>query len=171
MQSSVTAASTRVLIQNALQRYNDDGNNTASNWVKASSDLMQALTGTTGQALLLQAKVLPNNNRQKENLNGLVNVTSDDVLGTIALPYNHPNGSRVYLGDQSLGYPALLYPNITYGPPKPDNSSNAIYEGSPLSVSSSFVLGPYQLNATYALLSLTVPINNNTSRYVRHFLD
>ncbi len=154
--------STRLLIQSALSRYNA-GNNTNENWSRSVSDFQGALAnGTT----LVQAILYPNAfDGNQTAVNGLLNVTANGLNGTIQLPYNYPNGTPVYLGDPDLGYPSSLYPNLTYGTPKPGtNFSRIYYEGRLIDPDDTLFLGPFVVNQTYSLVSLTVPLINNTSR-------
>ena len=168
LQAAVVASSTRVLIQNALQRYNN-GNNTAENWNRSISDLQAGLSNGGQSASLLQARVVSKNGTGAGGPYGLLNVTgtfSDPIL----LPgYLHSNGSPVYLGDvldDGIGFPRNLYPNLTFTS-KPVNStfntSNAYFEGKQLYSNTTLFLGPWPLNSSFALASITVPLNNNTS--------
>ena len=99
--------------------------------------------------------------------NGLINVTGDGLTGVIPLNQKYPNGSTVYFGDPGLGFPPLLYPNLTFTYDKINstyNQSNAHYNGELLYSNSTLFLGPWQVNESFAMVSLTVAINNNTSR-------
>ena len=166
IESSVQAISTRVLIQNALQRYNDVGNDTASNWVRAQSDLTTALAGGGASQYLFQARVFSKNGTGINSQYGLINATGTGVDGEVTLPFDYNNGSSVYLGDDGEGYPTTLYPNFTYTSTVVNstfNTSNAFFGGNPLYPNSTLLLGPWQLNESFALISITVPIINNTS--------
>jgi osomolarity two-component system, sensor histidine kinase SLN1 len=93
-------------------------------------------------------------------------VTGDGLQDLIPLPMQYPNGSTVYFGDPGPGFPPSLYPNLTYTSERINstyNKSNAFYEGLPLYSDSTLFLGPYQVNDSFAMMSLTVAINNNTS--------
>lgn len=97
---------------------------------------------------------------------GLINVTTQHAEDQIQLPYTNANGSSVYLGDPGLGFPAPLYPNLTFSSTVINstfNASNASFDGYPLDTKSAIFLGPFQINDTFALFSITVPIINNTS--------
>ena len=88
------------------------GNNTNENWVRAQSDLSGAMSN---QQILVQAIIYPAyNDGNTSAQHGLVNITGDGILGTVPLPFTYPNGSNIYLGDPGLGYPPMLYPNLTY---------------------------------------------------------
>ena len=159
------AVSTRVLIQNALQRYNQ-GNNTDANWVRSVSDLQSGLGGGGGAASLLQARIVSKNGTGAGGPYGLLNVTGLEVMGTIPLPDASSNGSLVHLGDNSTGYPENLYPDLTYtSTVKNDtfNESHTFYNGILLYPNTTLFLGPWLLNETFGLISITVPIINNTS--------
>lgn len=101
MQTSSGFVSTRVLIQNALIRYNTNGNNTDANWVNSITDLQAAIGGdaSLGQGLLLQTRVWPKDADGPGSPGGLLNVTAQSVLDSnIRLPYLYPNGSAIILG-------------------------------------------------------------------------
>ena len=134
------------------------GNNTSENWVRASVDIAGALAN---QLILVQAIIFPpfdtGNATESE---GLLNVTGENLAGKIQLPYNYPNGSAVYLGDQSVGYPATLYPNLTYRG-NPNDTDYAVFaEGTRLNPNSMLLLGPLILSTDTAFLSATTAITN-----------
>lgn len=65
--------------------------------------------------------VLPKNASGPNGPYGLLNTTSNTLLGEIQLPYVCPNGQRASLGMNAsdcgghhYGYPPDLYPNLTY---------------------------------------------------------
>jgi len=165
LQSSVQAISTRILVQNVLLRYNQ-GDNSNPNWSRAAADLQTAIAGGGTSALLLQAMVFSKNGTGVGDPHGLLNVTGDGIRGKIPLPYAYPNGTPVFLGDGGPGYPPSLYPNLTYTTSVINsiyNASNAFFNGDPLYSNSTLLLGPWHVNATLSLLSITLPIINNTS--------
>ncbi|GAB7355162.1 hypothetical protein MBLNU459_g5730t1 [Dothideomycetes sp. NU459] len=170
MESSAQFIASRVLIQQALTRYNTFGNNSAANWAAAQADMAAAIaggnTGGIGQSLLLQSKILPKTDTGPAGFRSVLNTTGA-AIPTILLPYRAPDGSPVYLSDTEYGYPPALYPNLTYAE-TPLNSTfdeaEAIYNGEVLTApNSTLLLGPYHINETFSLLSLTLPIVNNTS--------
>lgn len=135
--------------------------------MRPSSDLEGALSGTGQNALLLQAIVFAKNATGTGDPRGILNVTGDGISGNIGLPYFDDNGTQVMLGDPGLGYPPNLYPNLTFTSSVVNstyNASNAFYNGLPLFSDSTLVIGPWSLNQSFSLLSITVAINNNTSR-------
>jgi len=113
--------------------------------------------------MLLQAIIFPNTNDVPEALYGVVNVTGDGVNGTIKLPYTRPDGSPVYLGDSGLGYPRSLYPNLTYKR-GPHNEAQTFIGQTQLQSNTTLFIGPLSINDSFALFSVTMAINNNTSR-------
>ncbi|KAF2839330.1 hypothetical protein M501DRAFT_784136 [Patellaria atrata CBS 101060] len=166
MQSLVRSVSTRVLIQSSLQRYNN-GNNTEKNWARPSEDLQVALDSGNQASLLLQGRIFPKNDTGLGGGEPLLSITGPSVIGYIPLPgRHHENGSQVYLGDTDGGYPEELYPNLEYSQRVYNstfNESLASFSGTLLDESSILMLGPLQLNESFSLLSLTMPIINNTS--------
>ena len=140
------------------------GNDTVDNWAASQSDLSSALVGSGGNALLMQAIIFPRDDTGPGSTGGLVNVTGDQVMDTIKLPTTYANGSHVYLGDPGPGYPPNLYPNLTYTRTVVNstyNDSRAYYDNVELSLESALVIGPWAVNRTFSLLSLTVAMINN----------
>ncbi|KAL4886811.1 Two-component system protein B [Aspergillus karnatakaensis] len=149
---------TRILIQNALQRYYA-GNMSDANWVSSTNDVQSAL-GTRGYLSLYQASIY---SREIESGEGsarrLLNVTADEVP-EITLPYRHANGTAVMLGDDELGFPPSLYPNLTQ---LGDSNELFAFGDVPITLAQPLLLGPLATNTSFSLVSLTVPIINNTS--------
>lgn len=167
VRSTVGAIATRLLIQSALQRYHA-GNNTDANWQRAIADFSAALNGASSLGILMQAQVYSRNDTGTGN-NTLVQATGQDLTGRVRLPWNAPNGNPVYLGDDrypALSYPPNLYPNLTLGEEVVNSTYTrytAQYDGHALSTDHQLLLGPWAINDTYALASLTTPVINNTS--------
>ena len=165
IQSSVKAISTRIALQTALQRYNS-GNNTDANWVRASSDMQSALSGGGSSDMLLEAQVFSKNGTGDGGPFGLLNASSPAIADSIQLPFLNPDGTPVYLGDNGSGYPDQLYPNLTFQSTVINdtfNRSDAFWNGQQLYNNSTIFLGPWLLNGSFALLSLTVPVVNDSS--------
>jgi osomolarity two-component system sensor histidine kinase SLN1 len=165
IQATCATIVTRILLQDAIRAFYR-GNGTANNWTVASDDISSALA-SGGLSALLQVTVFSRN--QTGDPYGILNATA--VAANIGLPYQYPNGTQVMLGDPGLGYPRALYPNITYNStsePNPgDPSINATQASAfldfPLNSTSLLMLGPLQINNSYALLSLTLPIMDNSN--------
>jgi len=75
------------------------------------------------------------------------------------------------LGDGDIGYPSMLYPNLTYIQSRGSGNSEAsinvtqvyAYPDLILNATSPLFLGPLQVNSTFSIVSLTLPIINTTS--------
>ena len=163
MQTSANFVTTRILIQDALRRYNTAGNNTASNWLSAGSDMQDAIggQGSLGQALLLQSIAFPANASGPAGPYGVLNTTSSSINNTVRLPYNCPDGTPAYLGDNqcgdlNLGFPPQLYPNLTRGSQYYNSTfstTTANFDGDLLTLGSTLLVGPYQINSTFSIVS------------------
>jgi osomolarity two-component system, sensor histidine kinase SLN1 len=178
MQTTASFLTTRVIIQYALQRYNLNNNDTSQNWYYAVSDMAAAIGngGSVGQALLLQSMILPKTSSGPGGSYGLLNTTNPSVLGSIHLPYMCPNGTHATLGMNasdcggfSYGYPPALYPNLTYVTPDSDSPTveqSATYRGVTIGPEghSAIMIGPWKVNNSFSLASITLPILNNTDR-------
>ena len=178
MQTTATFLTTRVIIQYALQRYNLYNNDTSQNWYYAVTDMAAAIGngGSVGQALLLQSMILPKNASGSGGPYSLLNTTNPSVLGSIHLPYMCPDGSHATLGMNasecgglSYGYPPALYPNLTYIAPDSDSTSvqqSADYRDATIGPEgrSAIMIGPWRVNESFSLASITLPVLNNTDR-------
>ncbi|KAG6226401.1 hypothetical protein E4U26_002431 [Claviceps purpurea] len=159
--------STRILLQQAyVDFYND---NATDPFATARSDLESAMSANllTG---LLQAR-LYSRNQTGAKLGGLLNVTGAGVgsqAQNIALPHLTPNGSKVNLSDTEYGYPPSLYPNVSYedlGHPNPYvQSTPAVganaFPGIRINDNGGLLLGPLMINESFALISLTIPVQS-----------
>jgi osomolarity two-component system sensor histidine kinase SLN1 len=125
--------------------------------------LEAALSSFGSSFLLLQAIVYPNTHDAPEALYGIVNVTGEGVTGAIELPYTHPDGSPVYLGEPGMGYPRSLYPNLTYKR-GPHDEAQVFIGRTQLGYNTTFFIGPLSITDSLALFSVTMAVNNNTSR-------
>lgn len=120
-------------------------------------DIDSALRGGGQLGLLLQASFFaPQPNATSDKV-AVLNSTAN-IGSSIQLPYAAPNGSIVHLGDQPYGYPYMLFPNLTAVDPQypgrvPVSGSNR----------SALLLGPVAINSSFGLMSMTIPIINNTS--------
>ncbi|KXT15686.1 hypothetical protein AC579_139 [Pseudocercospora musae] len=168
MQTSAGFVSTRVLIQEALKRYNQ-GNNTDQNWSTSKADLQAAIGGmaSLGQILLLQARVYPKNDNGLNGRYSLLNVTSPTQK--YPLPANYTNGSSVLLGDESTAtngtaFPSALYPDLAYGSTDDNDNSHVSFEGQEITSGRTLVLGPWPISDTVSLMSLTLPISDNDNQ-------
>ncbi|PVH74143.1 hypothetical protein DL98DRAFT_34611 [Cadophora sp. DSE1049] len=176
IQSTCATITTRILLNQALKSYYK-GNETSMNWTAALNDVSSALD-SGGFSSLLQIIIFSRNStiggsgRENASL-GLVKATAPN--SGIQLPTQYPNLTYAMLGDETdLGYPTALYPNITYTqtdePDSMDPSVNATkaaaFTDLPLNNTSELLLGPLQINDSYALVSLTLPITDNSNREI-----
>lgn len=92
----------------------------------------------------------------------IASVTGLGSIQRYELPYTYPNGTSVWLGDAGLGYPPDLYPNFTY--PADPEAMTVSYDGKELGPESTLLLGPLYIGNNVTLISMTVPVLNNTSR-------
>lgn len=177
MQTTATFLTTRVIIQSALQRYNNFGNDTSQNWAYAIPDMNAAIGngGSVGQALLLQSMIFPKNASGPGGRYSLLNTTNSGILGEIHLPYRCPDGSKATLGMNAsecgglnYGYPPDLYPNLTYIAQSSDETSveqSAQYNDAVIGANGkqALMIGPWKVNGSFSLVSITLPILNNTN--------
>lgn len=169
IQTTCITISTRILVQVALQSFYR-GNVTADHWNSSIADLGSALNAGTGTASNLLQAVLWSRNATG-NDTALLNITGVNIA-PIKLPYPAANGSDIYLGEGSEGYPPMLYPNITYDvqqSPDPFDPSTNLTIARPFpevrldNTANGLLLGPMIINESYALMSLTIPIRQNTN--------
>lgn len=167
IQSTCSTIVTRILLQDALKSFYR-GDQSTMNWTAAYNDVTGALA-SGGLSALLQVTIFSKN--ATGNAYGLLNATANLGTQDIALPVTYPNGSQVMLGDGDLGYPSALYPNITYNlttdPDPLDPTVNltlaTAFLDFPLNSTSVLLLGPLQINDSYAMISITLPIIDNTN--------
>lgn len=169
LQATCSTIVTRILLQEAIKSFYR-GNLSADNWTAANSDVSGALA-SGGLSALLQVKIYSKNTTG--NPNGILNSTADLSDASIDLPlYTYPNGTHYKLGDPGLGYPPPLYPNLTYvstnqtdsNDPTTDEYVVSAFSDFPFNASSSLLLGPLLVNASYAMVSLTLPILDNEDK-------
>jgi osomolarity two-component system sensor histidine kinase SLN1 len=173
MQSAASVVTTRILVQRALMRYNYYGNNSAENWNSAQTDMQAAIggDGSIGQTLLLQSMVFPKNATGVAGNSSLMRTTSAGTLGQIQLPYKYPNGTNIMLGANDTdagqwGFPPMLYPNMTTINDFYNSTADPYdlyFDGTQLKPGSAMLLGPWALNSSFAMVSLTMPIVNNSN--------
>lgn len=137
------------------------------NWVNTQRDIDSAIGGNQGtRALALQTRIVSKNGTGTLGPYGLVNVTASSVMGKIVLPVVDENGNSPYLGDEDQGYPPTLYPNLTFTSTVINstfNESAAFLDGNRLPLDITLFMGPLLVNETFALVSITTAIINNTS--------
>jgi osomolarity two-component system sensor histidine kinase SLN1 len=164
MQTTLRQTASRLAIQTALRRYSVDGNTSDSNWDRARDDFDAVFVGEGDARLAVQARLYPSNTSDFY----IFNRTVDSMKG-IVLPYKDPEGKDVHFGDAPNGYPPDLYPkytafqrNVTVAG-NTENQWFATFNGREISSSSQLFSGPFRINSTLSLVSITMPIINNTS--------
>lgn len=171
IQTACQTISTRLLLQTAFTRFYDKEVNGVEDddpFKDARDDLRSAL-GRIGFSGLLQARLYSRNTTGDPK--GLLSVIgrAANESGPIELPYTSPDGSRVYLDDYEHGFPPSLYPNITYVNlnrpndymPNTPAFSAVAFPGVSLgngSDGNGVLLGPLVVNATFALVSVTIAV-------------
>lgn len=165
LQSAIQLMSTRVLIQQGIQRYNA-GNTSYANWARSQTDMQTALNSGSSSSWLLQAQIQSMNNSGIDGNNTLLRATGAGVASSnIRLPYQ-VNGSNVCLGADDGGYPTNLYPNFTYSTSNSggQNVTTTYFNNEALNNNSTILLGPWILNETFSLMSITYPVINSTDK-------
>jgi osomolarity two-component system sensor histidine kinase SLN1 len=164
IQSTCSTIASRILLQNALKNFYK--NPSGTNFTNAQSDLQSALA-SGGFSSLLQTVVFSRNTTGDRA--GIMQATAANQSISTG---TYGNGTLAYLGDMgTLGFPSLLYPNITYttldSPDPMDPSVNATRANAfldyPLNKTAALLLGPMSINSSYAMVSLTLPISDNTN--------
>ncbi|CAI6339656.1 unnamed protein product [Periconia digitata] len=166
MQTTVRQTASRLVIQSALQRYyNQNGTyNPVTNFDRAKDDFNAVFTGEGDARLAVQTRMYPRNTSEMV----LVNVSAESMQG-VRMPTDDPSGNPVFFGDVPYGYPSVLYPNFTTfersvtlnGQTR--NQRFASYNGREINSSNYLLNGPFQVNSSLSLISITMPIINNTS--------
>ncbi|KAJ9604331.1 Histidine kinase osmosensor [Cladophialophora chaetospira] len=160
--TSVQQITTRQPLQGFLRAFNN-GNHSQELFDGINDNLGVTLSDGFENTMLLQAAVYPRASVPDQGYRALTYLTGTGVGGKYELPSTYANGTAIFLGDDGAGYPPQLYPNLTYGD-QTSSTRAAFYEARRLGNNSTLLLGPLFLQSNTSLISLTVPINNNTSR-------
>jgi osomolarity two-component system sensor histidine kinase SLN1 len=160
MQYTVRQTANRLAIQSALVRYYA-GNDTAQNWSRPRDDLTAVFTGDGDNFLMIQAQIYPKDSSKFS----VLNATADSFVNT-ELPYANPDGSPATMGNNRTGFIEELYPKFEAMEVPYNSTTNrtiATFNGRTMDNKSYLVSGPYRVNANLTLISITLPIINNTS--------
>lgn len=163
MQTTVRQTASRLAIQAALQRYYA-GNSSDSNWSRTRDDFDAVFSGDGDARLAVQARVYPRDTFNTSDI-VLLSVTADTLEG-MKLPYTTPDGRNATFGDPIYGFIPELYPRVnTYEVPYNStfNQTFATYHGQQIDRNTYLLSGPVRVNSTLSLISITMPIINNTS--------
>lgn len=154
IQVSTKALTTRVRVQEAILAYNT-GSTSSDLFLLPAQDLEAALDNTGRNSLAVQCSVTAHTGTSARKSLSLLNTTGAGV--NVELPSTYPNGTHVRLGDPGVGFPASLYPEIFIERDVTRTRDQILY------TNSTILLGPLQINASYSLLSLTIPMLQNTN--------
>ncbi|KIN05502.1 hypothetical protein OIDMADRAFT_113786 [Oidiodendron maius Zn] len=142
IQSTSATLTSRVILQNSIKSFYQQ--NTAVNWTAASDDISDALE-SGGLSALLQVTVFSRNGTGYPH--GILNVTASNT--GITLPSQYSNGSLVMLGDGGPGYPAELYPSLTYSTTSISDPMDPNINGTTVTAFGDFVLNNTPATANY----------------------
>lgn len=160
MQILVLQAANRLSPQSALERYYN-GNFSDTNWSRAAEDYDAVFSGDAQTRVAIQAQIYPSNSTSRSIFNRTAYTVADVVL-----PYLTPDGRNATLGDPVHGFIPELYPKFDVEAVRINDSFNGYkghYYGRLIDNTSYLLCGPYRVNSTLSLVSITLPIINNTS--------
>jgi osomolarity two-component system sensor histidine kinase SLN1 len=161
MQILVQQAANRLSPQSALNRYYSTGNNSIENWSRVGEDYDAIFSGDMRTRVAIQARIYADNSSDIVLFSRTARTMMDVVL-----PYLTPDGQNATLGDPNNGFIPELYPKFSVERiPFNDtfDAYKAHYEGRTIDNTSYLFSGPYRVNDTLSLVSITTPIINNTS--------
>ncbi|KAH7080028.1 hypothetical protein BKA63DRAFT_436794 [Paraphoma chrysanthemicola] len=164
MQILALQAANRLSPQSALDRYYN-GNLSDSNWSRTQEDYDAIFSGDAQTRVVIQAKIYPASTTDFSIFNRTAHTVTDVVL-----PYLRPDGRNATLGDPQYGFVPELYPKLTItGTPTNISANSSLnnasgnFDGRLIDNTSYMFSGPYRVNSTLSLVSITLPIINNTS--------
>lgn len=160
MQILAQQAANRLSPQYALSRYYN-GNFSDTNWQRTGEDYDAVFSGDVRTRIALQAMIYPYNTSSYS----LYNRTASSMMGVV-LPYKTPSGQNATLGDPVYGFIPELYPKFNVETITLNNTFNmykANFQGRTIDNTTFLFSGPYRVNETLSLVSITLPIINNTS--------
>lgn len=161
MQILVKQAASRLSPQSALRRYYRENNHTAENWERVIEDYDAIFGSEKSSRVILQARIYAFNSSDYVLFQRTANSMRD-----VQLPYQSSNGQTATMGDDESGYIPELYPRYTVHPIPYNSTFNvykAEYNGRVIDNTSYLLSGPYRVNDSLSLISITLPIINNTS--------
>jgi osomolarity two-component system sensor histidine kinase SLN1 len=160
MQILVLQAANRLSPQAALDRFYT-GNYTDGNWGRVVEDFDAVFSGDAQNRVAIQAAIYQANSTSYQIFNHTAYTVSDVVL-----PYLTPDGKNATMGDPVYGFVPELYPKFSIETIRINNSFNEYrghYDGRLIDNTSYLLCGPYRVNDSLSLVSITLPIINNTS--------
>jgi osomolarity two-component system sensor histidine kinase SLN1 len=160
MQILVVQAANRLSPQTALGRFYQ-GNYSDSNWGRTQEDYDAVFAGDTRTQVAIQAGIYQANSTEYQ----IFNRTAYNVANVV-LPILKPDGTNATMGDPVYGFIPELYPRFQIETIVVNSSFNSYkghYDGRVIDNNSYLFSGPYRVNETLSLVSITLPIINNTS--------
>jgi osomolarity two-component system sensor histidine kinase SLN1 len=160
MQILSEQAANRLSPQAALGRYYN-GNTSVENWSRVVEDYDAIFSGDMRTRVAIQAQIYPYNSSDRS----VFNRTAFSMVDVV-LPILKPNGENATLGDSEYGFIPELYPKFsveTIAYNATFDSYKAHYQGRTIDNSTYLFSGPYRVNESLSLVSVTIPIINNTS--------
>jgi osomolarity two-component system sensor histidine kinase SLN1 len=160
MQILVLQAANRLSPQSALERFYA-GNYSSETWGRTIEDYDAVFSGDAQTRVAIQAQIYQANSTSYSIFNRTAYTVADVVL-----PYLTPDGRNATMGDPVHGFIPELYPKFDIEVIKVNDSFNSYkghYNGRLVDNTSYLLSGPYRVNSTLSLVSITLPIINNTS--------
>ncbi|CAO2657860.1 Nn.00g071200.m01.CDS01 [Neocucurbitaria sp. VM-36] len=160
MQILVEQATNRLAPQSALDRFYS-GNTSDSNWERTKEDYDAVFSGDDKTRVALQAQIYPYYTSDQSIFN-----RTAYSMQNVVLPYTTPSGENATLGDAQYGFIPELYPKFAVRTVPYNDTFNvykAEFNGRIIDNASYLLSGPYRVNESLSLVSITMPIINNTS--------
>ncbi|KAH7390940.1 hypothetical protein DE146DRAFT_767044 [Phaeosphaeria sp. MPI-PUGE-AT-0046c] len=160
MQILVLQAANRLSPQSALDRFYN-GNYSDANWGRTNDDFDAVFSGDASTRVAIQAQMYQANSTDYSIYNRTAYTVSNVVL-----PILRPDGRNATLGDPIYGFIPELYPKLDIETIRVNSTFNEYkghYNGRLVDNTSYLLSGPYRVNSTFSLVSITLPIINNTS--------
>lgn len=150
------------MLETSLTAYNQGQLSGADAASAIEADLNSALSGGESVLINLQAVLSPVSALIDGNSSDTVQVTAPGLTNRITLPWLQAgDNSTAFLGDAAGGgYPPSLYPNLTYSG---GDNSTALADGTELDAESALLFGPFLINSSLSLFSITVPVLSDTA--------
>ncbi|KAF2127900.1 hypothetical protein P153DRAFT_318963 [Dothidotthia symphoricarpi CBS 119687] len=161
MQILVKQAANRLSPQSALQRYYENNNNTVENWSRVVEDYDAIFGSDQDTRIIVQARIYPYNSSDT-----VLFERTAATMYDVQLPYSSANGQVATMGDADSGFIPELYPSFAVRATALNSTFNtykAEYNGRTIDNTSALLCGPYRINSSLSLVSITLPIINNTS--------
>ncbi|KAF2999039.1 Histidine kinase [Curvularia kusanoi] len=164
MQILVKQVSSRVVPQRELEQYYSQNYTTSDFWDATASDYDALFSGDKSIRVAVQARIY-----HKESSDRILFSRTASGMMNVTLPCVKPDGQPVLMGDERFGYLPELFPKFNVSTiDRSLDQYEAEYEGRLINRTEHLLLGPYKLNDSLTLLSITMPIvNTNISNPVR----